>query len=43
LKLAQICPKQALNYAIFVNIKRPKNGQMAKTFFSGKQVKKAQT
>jgi len=33
LKLAQICPKQALNYTIFVNIqKRPKKGQMAKPF-----------
>jgi len=40
LKFAQICPKQALNYTIFVNIqkgqkgqKRPKNGQIAKPFY----------
>jgi len=33
LKFAQIGPKQALKYTIFVNIqKRPKNGQMAKPF-----------
>jgi len=40
-KFAQICPKQALNYTIFVNIKkRPKNGQMAKPFYFWQTVSK---
>jgi len=41
LKFAQICPKQALKYTIFVNIqKRPKNGQMAKPFYFWQTVSK---
>ncbi len=41
LRFAQICPKQALKYTIFVNIqKRPKNGQMAKPFYFWQMVSK---
>jgi len=41
LKFAQICPKQALKYTLFVNIqKRPKNGQMAKPFYFWQTVSK---
>jgi len=41
LKFAQICPKQALKYTIFVNIqKRPKIGQMAKPFYFWQTVSK---
>jgi len=41
LKFAQICPKQALKYALFVKIqKRPKNGQMAKPFYFWQTVSK---
>jgi len=41
LKFAQICPKQALKYTVFVNIqKRPKMAKWLNHFYSGKQFQK---
>jgi len=43
LKFAQICPKQALKYTIFVNIKKgQKMTKWPNHFISGKQFQKGQ-